>query len=71
MDAVSKKLSDEIERNRPRAYNLDDLTEHKRLFRECSGYLKTCHNKHGTDWEGRKFAIDALDALIKRIAHDQ
>ncbi len=63
MDAVSHKLKDEIERNKPRAYDLSHPAEHKHLFRECRGYLHTCHHKHGTDWEGRKFAMDALDQL--------
>lgn len=50
-------------KNSPREYLLDDPAEVRRLMRECRGYLHACHNKHGTDWEGRKFAIDALDKL--------
>jgi hypothetical protein len=50
---------------KPRAYDLADPAELKRLFRECRGYLHTCHHKHGTDWDGRKFAMDALDQLLK------
>jgi hypothetical protein len=44
----------------PRPYDLSNPDEIKRLLLECHGYLKTCHHKHGTDWEGRQFAIDAL-----------
>lgn len=44
-------------------YDLTDPTEILRLYRECRGYLHTCHLKHGTDWEGRKFAMAALDKL--------
>lgn len=32
---------------------------------ECLGYLHTCHHRHGTDWEGRNFAIQALEKLTK------
>ncbi len=60
------ELKASIERNRPRAYDLSDPGEMNRLHREVRGYLHTCHKKHGTDWEGRKFAIDALGALIKK-----
>jgi hypothetical protein len=52
--------------NPPREYDLDDTVEIYRLLSECQGYLKTCHHKHGTDWEGRKFAIDALSRLRAR-----
>jgi hypothetical protein len=44
-------------------YDLSDPQEIVRLCREAKDYLKLCHYKHGTDWEGRKFAIDAFDAL--------
>lgn len=54
-----------VRENRPRAYDLNDPNELVRLYRECHGYLRTCHHKHGTDWEGRKFAIDALNALAQ------
>lgn len=51
--------------NPPRAYNLDDPAELLRLHRECYGYLRTCHYKHGTDWDGRRFAIEALGKLAQ------
>lgn len=51
---------------KPEPYNVDDVGEVYRLLTECRGYLHTCHYKHGTDWEGRKFAMDALDELLKR-----
>lgn len=47
-------------------YNLEDPAEIERLYRECGGYLQLCHHKHGTDWEGRKFAMEALEALAKK-----
>lgn len=50
----------------PVAYNLNEIGEVYRLLSECWGYLHTCHYKHGTDWEGRKFAMDALEELQKR-----
>lgn len=51
----------------PRAYDLDDMNEVKRLFRECEGYLRTCkRNHHGTDFEGRQFAMEALAELWER-----
>lgn len=50
--------------NKPRAYDINDPAEIARLYRECSGYLKTCRrHHHGTDYEGRRFAIEALDRL--------
>ncbi len=49
--------------DRPREFLLDDPKERRRLFFECRGFLHTCHFKHGTDWEGRRFAIEALDKL--------
>lgn len=57
-----------VEKNSPREYILTDPAELQRLFREVHGYLRTCHSKHGTDWDGRKFAMDALDRLIERKA---
>lgn len=52
------------ERNPPREYDLSDPQEIRRLLQECHGYLVTCHHKHGTDWEGRQFAIDALNQYL-------
>lgn len=51
---------------KPAAYNIDDTAEVYRLLSECRGYLHTCHHKHGTDWEGRKFAMDAIEGLLAR-----
>lgn len=49
---------------RPRAYDLKRPSELRRLLRECRGYITTCkRHHHGTDFEGRDFAIDALDEL--------
>lgn len=61
-----QKLRELAERDRPRAYDLTNPDEVRRLHRECWGYLRTCHHKHGTDWEGRRFAMDALKALYER-----
>lgn len=60
-----RERADLVERNAPREFHLDDPAEIVRLYRECHGYLRTCHHKHGTDWEGRKFAIDALEKLAQ------
>lgn len=65
-DDELKVARDAIERGEPRPFDLDDSVDLRRLYRETSGYLKVCHLKHGTDWEGRKFAIDALDALARK-----
>jgi hypothetical protein len=51
--------------NAPRAYDLSDPAEILRLYRECRDYLRLCHHKHGTDWEGRKLAIEALNKLAQ------
>ena len=58
--------AEKIAREMPREYDLNDPAEHTRLVREVRGYLKTCHLKHGTDWEGRKFAIDALAEIVAK-----
>ena len=54
-------------KTRPEAYDLGDPREVLRLYRECAGYLRTCgHHHHGTDFDGRRFAIEALDEMLKR-----
>jgi hypothetical protein len=63
---TSEQLREAIEKNKPHPYDLSDPAELQRLYRETRGYLHTCHHKHGTDWEGRKFAMDALDALTSK-----
>lgn len=51
----------------PRAYDLDNPAEIRRLLRECEGYLNTCRRDyHGTDFQGRQFAMVALRALAER-----
>jgi hypothetical protein len=65
-ERVKSDRAAKIEKNSPRQYDLTDPAELQRLFREVRGYLHTCHKKHGTDWEGRRFAIEALDALTER-----
>lgn len=53
--------------NDPRAYDLTDGAEHQRLFRELRGYLSTCAKQHhGTDFQGRMFAADALKEILRR-----
>jgi len=50
---------------KPQAYDLQDPKDFMRLLRETHGYLQTCvREHHGTDREGRSFAIDALSDLI-------
>ena len=47
-----------------RAYDLSIPGEFQRLVSECRGYLHTCRNEHhGTDREGRRFAIEALESI--------
>jgi hypothetical protein len=58
--------------NEPRAYDLDLPEEKERLLKELSGYLggdMECRKsflKCGTDVEGRKYAIAALDEIRRR-----
>src|ERR1019366_7183474 len=55
----------------PTSYNLDDPAEVKRLLRECEGYLHTCRrDHHGTDLQGRQFAMVALRALAEGYVGD-
>ena len=47
--------------NRPRAYDLNDPAERRRLLRETLGYAKvSLHGRDGTDLAGRRFAYEAL-----------
>ena len=56
-------------KERPAAYNLDDPAEVLTLYRECHGYLRTCRrHHHGTDFEGREFAMAALEEMMKRAS---
>lgn len=56
-----------VDQNSPRAYDLADAREQRRLFSELRGYLNTCHrHHHGTDSEGRLFAADALKEILAR-----
>jgi hypothetical protein len=49
---------------KPRPYKLEQSQEVWRLLRELSGYIKICRKKHhGTDFEGRQFALDALNEI--------
>ena len=50
----------------PQPYDLTDERELMRLMREVLGYLDTCRGSHhGTDFEGRKYAIAALNQICK------
>lgn len=48
--------------NPPREYELDKPEELQRLYRELAGYMKNCRDCGG-DFEGRRFAREALDKL--------
>lgn len=48
----------------PTAYDLTQPAELIRLLRECRGYLHTCRrDHHGTDFQGRAFAMEAIDKI--------
>lgn len=52
------------ERFRPSPYDLTQAAELVRLLRECRDYLQACKRQHhGTDFEGRIFAMDAIDRI--------
>lgn len=48
---------------RPKPFDLDDTSEVYRLLAECKGYIRT---GGGTDFQGRQYAIEALDELQRR-----
>lgn len=51
--------------NEPRAYDLEDHREQRRLLQEVFGYLRTCRTTRcGGDFAGRAFAMDALEQLL-------
>jgi hypothetical protein len=65
---VSDRLT-KIKNGWPVPYLVDEHAEFHRLLRDIRGYLCTCKKEHhGTDWEGRKYAIEALETLIARTA---
>ena len=53
--------------NPPRPYELEASGEIVRLHRELQGHLYACCKEHhGTDRDGREFALEALRILNKR-----
>lgn len=65
------ELKQHIVENPPRPFNLSDLWERARLFREVAGYLHTCRREHhGTDRDGRSYACEAMETLATE-AKDQ
>ena len=63
-------------RMKPRKYDMKDLEDTKRWFREMEGYLHTGYGEHksfvnrGTDLEGRKFALDGFYQLKKELCEE-
>jgi hypothetical protein len=54
-------MSEAINVNRPRPFDLSHPDERARLLRETLGYARvSLLNKEGTDLDGREFAHDAL-----------
>ncbi len=50
----------------PKQYDLSEPEELLRLNREVLGYLKACRGEHhGTDFQGRLYAINALSKLVE------
>lgn len=49
--------------SKPTKYDLENPEEVKRLIRELRGYMQVSLN-NGTDYDGRKFALEALDEII-------
>lgn len=46
---------------KPQPYDLSQGAELNRLMRELEGYIQACEKEHhGTDFEGRMHALDAL-----------
>lgn len=65
-DEKLAELKKQIAENPPRAYDLTNIVDVQRLIRETRGYLHTCRREHhGTDWEGRRFAVEAFETLAK------
>lgn len=61
-------MNDKADATRPRKFDLTSKTDSLRLIRETIGYLETCRREHhGTDWEGRAFAIEALKEFYLQL----
>ncbi len=50
--------------NPPRPYALESASEWARLFHEIRGYLRVSL-ADGTDTEGRRYAHDAIEAILE------
>ena len=69
MEKMRKEIAElkSTSKFRPEAYKLDQRTEWVRLAREAHGYIHTCINEHGTDYAGRKHAIEGLKAMAEAL----
>lgn len=66
-EAEAENAKTRIDKNPPRAYDLEDRREHQRLIHEVYGYLRTCRTaKCGGDFAGRDYAMVALRRLMAR-----
>lgn len=53
---------------KPKKYDMEKLEDTKRWFREMEWYLETSNFVHqGTDFEGRKYALDGFYQLKKEL----
>lgn len=65
-EAMKESELERRERNRPRTYDITNTEELERLLHETIGYAQvSLHNRDGTDWEGRQYAVDALRRAFK------
>lgn len=56
----------------PRAYILTRKSEWLRMFREAASYLHVCRRQHhGTDWDGRRHLIAALEVALKELGESE
>lgn len=54
------------EKTRPRSFDLSNPDERDRLLRETIGYARvSLHGRDGTDWEGRRYACEALERAFR------
>lgn len=52
--------------NEPKPYDIENLSDIKRLIRELRGYMKVSL-QDGTDRTGRKYALEALEKWCEKI----
>ncbi|MGE3582872.1 MAG: hypothetical protein AB7J28_15830 [Hyphomonadaceae bacterium] len=70
--AAMREEIDLLRARAPRAFIMTRKAEWMRMFREAIGFLRTCRRQHhGTDLDGRRHLIGALEAAMKELGEPE